>query len=80
MAWLLIQKAVHAGEITEQDASEQEAVKLDIIEDGGDAPTDLARLPWVARGLIDRSRRLYAHIESLKAGLGRGGAANTGLQ
>jgi regulator of CtrA degradation len=67
MAWLLAQKAVHAGEITrEQGASEDFALS------GGDICADPSgpdneELPAGLRSLLERSHRLYARIARLDA-------------
>lgn len=75
MAWLLMQKAVAAGEVGAADAGDSPEGRLPSDVDGDGCPeADLLRLPLAARGLIDRSRRLYAEVERLEAGL-RGGAA-----
>lgn len=66
MAWLLVQKAVAAGEISSAEAAETEAAAL---PEGGlgdvDPTQDLGNLPFAARGLVDRSRRLYAEVTRL---------------
>lgn len=65
MAWMLCQRAVQAGEMTQQRAlSDEFAI-------GGDAVclddrwTDDARLPPAVRGLLDRSGRLYVRVRRL---------------
>ena len=70
MAWLLLQKAVAAEEITAADADQADAgtLPLDAVGEDGDG-ADLSRLPLVARGLIDRSRRLYTEVERLQSSL-----------
>ncbi len=70
MAWLLLQKAVTADEITVADAEKADAATLScepVVEDSDRA--DLSRLPLVARGLIDRSQRLYTEAERLQSSL-----------
>jgi len=70
MAWLMVQKAVAAGEITADQAAREAAGQLTL----GDIDTDsnsaeLARLPLPARGLIDRSRRIAAFVRQLQDGM-----------
>jgi regulator of CtrA degradation len=65
MAWLLAQKAVHAGELTlEQVAGEEYALS------GGTVCTDPSgpeneELPSGLRSLLDRSHRLYVRVSRL---------------
>lgn len=65
MAWLLAQKAVHAGELTmAQAASEEYALA------GGEICSDPAgadneELPGGLRSLLERSHRLYARVARL---------------
>lgn len=65
MAWLLAQKAVHAGEISrEQAASDEFALS------GGDICTDPAgpdndALPAGLRSLLERSHKLYMRVARL---------------
>ncbi len=74
MAWLLAQKAVHAGELTlEQVAGEDYALS------GGDICSDPSGpenedLPSGLRGLLERSHKLYMRVERLD-GLVRAQAA-----
>ncbi len=70
MAWLLLQKAVMAEEITVADAEKADAAALppEPVVDNKDR-ADLRKLPLVARGLIDRSQRLYAEAERLQSSL-----------
>ncbi len=69
MAWLLVQKAVAAGEITAAEAAETDAAVLPADGLGEVDPTqDTGNLPLAARGLIDRSRRLYAEVAQLDSG------------
>ena len=69
MAWLLVQKAVAAGQITAAEAVETDAAVLPAGDLGEVGPTqDIGNLPLAARGLIDRSRRLYAEVTRLDAG------------
>lgn len=65
MAWLLAQKAVHAGELTiAQAASEEYALS------GGDICLDPSgpeneELPVGLRGLLERSHQLYVRVARL---------------
>lgn len=75
MAWLLVQKAVAAGEITAAAAAGTEAAALPAGGLGEVDPTqDIGNLPLAARGLIDRSRRLYAEVARLDSGRRAAGA------
>ena len=70
IAWLLLQKAVAAEEISAEEAARSTAGTLSLeaaAEDGADA--DLGLLPLVARGQIDRSRRIFAEVRRLEASL-----------
>ena len=70
MAWLLLQKAVIAGEMTAEQAAADPAAAMDFAIDDGkpDDPAAQARLPIAARGLLDRGRRLIAHVTALSGG------------
>lgn len=64
MAWLLYQKAVHAGEISREAACEPDC-RLggrDICLDGDDNP---AALPRRLGDLVARSRKLYLRVSRL---------------
>lgn len=67
MAWLLAQRAVHAGELTPAEAADDrfalggQSVCLD------DSADDLTLLPEPLRDLLRRSRHLYARIARLDA-------------
>ena len=70
MAWLMVQKAVAADEIAPEEAVEQDAGILPPepeVVPGEDV--DLGSLPLAARGLIDRSRRIYAEVERLQTSI-----------
>lgn len=64
MAWLLVQKAVYAGELTDEEAAAEErrlanrSVCLDDAADAGEVPSRL-------EALLDRSRRLYVRVSNL---------------
>ncbi|WP_264656861.1 DUF1465 family protein [Azospirillum canadense] len=65
MAWLLAQKAVHAGEITREQAASE-----DFALSGGDVCTDPSgpdneALPEGLRSLLERSHRLYMRVSRL---------------
>jgi regulator of CtrA degradation len=67
MAWLLAQKAVHAGELTVEQAAGP-----DYALDGGDVcakatESDVLELPTGLRSLLDRSQHLYIRISRLDA-------------
>jgi len=66
MAWLLIRKAVAAGEVTEQEAAAQSTAPS-AFEGGGAGDADPGALPLAARSLIDRTRRLEADVRHLEA-------------
>jgi len=66
MAWLLLQKAASAGEITPSEA-ETRADGLLGEDSALAAPApDVSALPIEIRGYIDRSRRLYGQILKLR--------------
>ncbi len=66
MAWLMVQKAIAAGEISVEDGAEAPAAKLDLPADAEDDDTEgLSRLPLTLRSLIDRSRRITALVRQL---------------
>ncbi|WP_298369630.1 DUF1465 family protein [Azospirillum sp.] len=65
MAWLLAQKAVHAGEITKAQGA-----SVDYALSGGEVCSDGAGpenedLPAGLRSLLERSHRLYMRVERL---------------
>lgn len=66
MAWLLLQKAAAAGEITPEEAE----TRADGLLTPGDAERSAAangaELPLEIRGYMDRSRRLYDQVMSLR--------------
>ena len=70
MAWLMVQKAVAAGEISAEDGADAPAAQLELTaEDEDDDMESLGRLPLTARSLIDRSRRITALVRQLDAGM-----------
>jgi len=68
-AWLMLQKGVAAGELSSMEAAAAAAAQLDVEPDSGPDEAAMTRLPLVARGLIDRARRLHAHVASLERSL-----------
>lgn len=77
MAWLMVQKAVAAGEITADEGARQAAGQLTLADDDDteyDAENntemeELDKLPLAARGLIDRARRIAALVRQLQDGM-----------
>lgn len=65
MAWLMAQRAVHAGEISQQAAlSDHEALaEVEVCMDDAEAETPDMPRPLV--DLLDRSRRLYVRVARL---------------
>jgi len=66
MAWLLLQKAAGAGEITPEEAETRADGLLAQVDADRIAAADGAELPLEIRGYIDRSRRLYDQVLSLR--------------
>jgi regulator of CtrA degradation len=65
MAWLLAQRAVHEGEITQAEAlgdHDALATLAVCMEEGGSGD---AALPPPLRDLLERSRRLYVRVARL---------------
>lgn len=75
MAWIMLQKAVHSGELDAEAAAEHEAGQLIREEDdpGSASAEELRALPMAVRSLIDRTRRIYQKASRLdeKARLSR---------
>jgi len=71
MAWLLVQRAVHAGEISREEAR-GERFRLDgrevCLEEGAE---NTAALPTRLRELLRDSRRLYQRVARLDEMVGR---------
>lgn len=65
MAWLLTQKAVHTGEITQQVAlgDHRALAELQVCMAGDDVDTEA--LPHRLVDLLERSRRLYVRVARL---------------
>lgn len=66
MAWLLLQKAAGAGEITPEEAETRADGLLAQVDADRIAAADGAELPLEIRGYMDRSRRLYDQVLSLR--------------
>src|SRR3546814_8030342 len=65
MAWLLVQKAVHAGEIDDSEAGDPKR-RLgghDVCAEPG--PWDVSNLPKGLRGLLNRSLARYNRVARL---------------
>jgi regulator of CtrA degradation len=65
MAWLMLQKAVDAGEMTHAEAADHPAGKLGDPEDDAEAE-EHTRLPIEVRGMIARGRRLQTDVLQLE--------------
>lgn len=66
MAWLLAQRAVHSGEISQAEAlADHEALAELAICMGGEEEATVASLPQRVRSLLERSRRLYVRVARL---------------
>ncbi len=65
MAWLLLRRAVSAGEIGHRESLSHAGARLD--DDLADEPIPAHRkLPLEVRGMIGRTRRLYGDVVKLK--------------
>jgi regulator of CtrA degradation len=66
MAWLLAQKAVHSGELSNAEIVAKNgplaAIEVCMQSEG---ECELAELPQYFRGLLDRSHRLYIRVARL---------------
>jgi regulator of CtrA degradation len=72
MAWLLARKAVHAGELTPDQATQPPYVlERDEMLVGDDSPFGDA-LPPALESLMDRSRNLYIRVSRLDEMVRRG--------
>jgi regulator of CtrA degradation len=65
MAWLLAQRAVHAGEITRDEALADPHTLADLEVCMGDSEVDAAVLPPRLMRLLDRSQHLYVRVARL---------------
>lgn len=65
LSWLMLQKAVHNGEITQEEATKT-AVELPDI---GEAPASLAKLktilPVTAQHLLEKNHEIYMRVKRL---------------
>jgi hypothetical protein len=66
MAWLLLQKAAGAGEITLEEAETRADGLLAQVDADRIAAADGAQFPLEIRGYMNRSRRLYDQVLSLR--------------
>ncbi len=66
MAWLLLQKAAAAGEITSVEANERADGLMEVDDEPREPEVAAVALPMAVRGYIDRSRRLYGQIRKLR--------------
>lgn len=66
MAWLLLQKAAGAGEITPEEAETRADGLLVPANAAHIAAANGGELPLEIRGYMDRSRRLYDQVLSLR--------------
>ena len=68
MAWLMLQKAVAAGEMKPEEAESHEAAHLGEDDDSSESLSkdSLGDLPVALRSLIDRTRRIYDKAIRLK--------------
>jgi regulator of CtrA degradation len=66
MAWLLAQKAVHAGEMTNSELIERNGPlgEIEICMTGEDE-AEIASLPDYFRDLLERGHRLYVRVARL---------------
>ena len=65
MAWLLMQRAVHAGEVTRATALADTVTLADVGVCMEQAEGDWNGLPRRLVGLLDRSQRLYLRVARL---------------
>jgi regulator of CtrA degradation len=66
MAWLLAQKAVHAGEMSNRELVERNGPLTEIaICMDGENEAEIGTLPDYFRDLLDRSHRLYVRVARL---------------
>jgi regulator of CtrA degradation len=60
VAWLLMEKAVAAGEVDGRDATRLDPFRLRPLSEPRAPLAELQELPLAVRGLIDRCRRMHA--------------------
>ena len=72
MAWLMLQKAVAAGELSQEAVASEPAAALESLKDIQEEMDNaaLSRLPLAARGMIDRTRRITALVGQLDGNVG----------
>lgn len=78
VSWLLVRKAVEAGELSITDGTQPER-RLGRAGESDD-PVRLAGLPAGARDIIERSRDLYDRVSRLDAQLGGSEADGAGAR
>lgn len=80
VSWLLVRKAIQAGELSEEAAMtpERRLPRGDVAAPAVDDPERLMRLPTRARSLIDNSRDLYERVRRFDAQLDAAAAAREG--
>lgn len=66
MAWLLLQKAAAAGEISGSEAATRSDGLMELAATAPQPAAGAPQLPIEMRGYIDRSRRLYDQIMRLR--------------
>ena len=68
MAWLLLQKAIQAGELGRDAAASHAASQItsEPFDPANPPPEELEKLPFALRGLIDRSRRVHEKTVKFK--------------
>ena len=71
IAWLLVQRAVHAGQMTRAQAAEPEYRLAGQEACSAQMPVPADRLPDTLSDLMDRSLRLYERVARLDALLDR---------
>ena len=67
MAWLMVRRAVYAGRIEEEKASDDYRLEGQEVCEASEAPELLGELPDYLLYLSDRSTSLYARIQRLDA-------------
>ena len=65
MTWLLVQRAVHTGEITPDDAKKEEFRLAGFHEGPGDEIELANAMPPKLRSLLERSHALFRRISRL---------------
>lgn len=70
VSWLLVRKAIQAGELTDSDGQQPER-RLGRSADSSEDMLRLAKLPPRARRIIDASQDLYNRVQRLDQQLGQ---------